>query len=184
VSILDERSKAPEHRQPSIFELPTMFGVAQLVGEILRDTIQRNSDTGERSDSSFNATLLVGGQIAGMEPRLFLVYPEGNFIEASEDTPFLQIGETKYGRPILLRAYDPAMTFEEAVKLLVVSFDSTMKANLSVGMPLDISLYNKDSFKPQPMIRIESDDPYYQSISTGWGDALKSAIDSLPNPTL
>jgi putative proteasome-type protease len=84
--------------------------------------------------------MIVGGQIAGIEPRLFMIYPEGNFIEASEETPFFQIGETKYGRPILLRAYDAGMSFEEAIKLLYVSFDSTLKANLSVGMPLDLQV--------------------------------------------
>ncbi len=180
VSLLDERSKAPAERQPSILELPTMFRVAQHVGATLRDTISSHAETGERADSAFNATLVLGGQIAGMPPRLFLIYPEGNFIEASDDTPFLQIGENKYGRPILVRAYDPDMSFEDAVKLLLVSFDSTIKANLSVGLPLDVSVYEADSLTPRPQLRIDADDPYYRSISSGWGDALRAAFDSLP----
>jgi putative proteasome-type protease len=115
-----------------------------------------------------------------MEPRLFLVYPEGNFIEASDDTPFFQIGETKYGRPILVRAYNPSMSVEEAVKLLMVSFDSTIKANLSVGLPLDLQIIEKDTLQLGPAKRIEADDPYFGQISSGWGDALKKAFDSLP----
>jgi putative proteasome-type protease len=91
--------------------------------------------------------MILGGQVRGGESRLFLIYPEGNFIEASRDTPFFQIGETKYGKPILVRAYDPDMSFEDAVKLLMLSFDSTIKANLSVGLPLDLHIYEADGFR-------------------------------------
>lgn len=180
VSLLDERSKAKEDRSPSILEQPSMFGVAQLVGETLREVIAEHADEGQRADSSFNATMIIGGQIGNGAPRLFLIYPEGNFIEASPDTPFFQIGETKYGRPILLRAYDPDMSFAEAVKLLMVSFDSTIKANLSVGLPLDFQTYQADSLTPGPIRRIERDDPYFETISEGWGDALQLAFNSLP----
>ena len=109
-----------------------------------------------------------------------MVYPEGNFLEASEDTPFFQIGETKYGRPILIRAYDPAMSFEAAIKLLLVSFDSTIKANLSVGMPLDVQVYQRDALTVTRQLRIGRDAPYYQVISHGWGEALRQAFESLP----
>jgi putative proteasome-type protease len=180
VSILDERTKAPAERSPSILEAPTMFQVARIIGATLRDVIQSSAPTGQQADSSFNATMILGGQIKGMEPRLFLIYPEGNFIEASADTPFFQIGETKYGRPILVRAYDQAMSFEDAVKLLLVSFDSTLKANLSVGLPLDVAIYPRDSLAPGLQTRIERTDPYYQLVSTGWGEALKTAFHSLP----
>ena len=181
VSLLDERMKAPEDRSSSIYEAPSMFQVARLVGQTLREVIQANANTGARADSGFNATIIVGGQIKGSEPRLFLVYPEGNFIEASDDTPFFQIGETKYGRPILIRAYEPEMTFEQAIKLLLVSFDSTIKANLSVGMPLDISTYTSGSYRAGVGQRIDKDDPYFQTVSNGWGEALKLAFDSLPD---
>lgn len=180
ISLLEERTKAPSERRPSILELPTMFQIARLVGETLRDVIQSNSSTGLRADSSFNSTIILGGQVKGMEPRLFLIYPEGNFIEASADTPFFQIGETKYGRPILVRAYDPAMSFEDAAKLLIVSFDSTIKANLSVGLPLDLQVVDTDGLRLGLSKRIEAEDPYYQTISSGWGEALKKAFDSLP----
>ncbi len=110
VSLIEERMKAPGERSPSILGLPSMFQVARFVGQLLKDVIAQNAQGGQRADSTFNATLIVGGQVKGSEPRLFLIYPEGNFIEAGLDTPFLQIGETKYGRPILVRAFDPDMT--------------------------------------------------------------------------
>nr|MDJ0777677.1 proteasome-type protease [Gammaproteobacteria bacterium] len=181
ISLLDERSKIPAERNPSLLEAPSMFQVASLVGETLREVIASTSPGDETADSSFAATIILGGQIAGGEPRLFLIYPEGNFIEASSDTRYFQSGETKYGRPILVRAIDPDMSFEEAVKLLMVSFDSTLKANLSVGMPLDLQIYQKDSFKPGPERRFEANDPYYQAISAGWGEALRNALGALPD---
>lgn len=181
ISLLEERTKAPEDRSPSILEAPTMFQVAQLVAETLNDVIEQHSRSGQEADSAFHATLILGGQINGGPSRLFLIYPEGNFIEAGDDTPFFQIGETKYGRPILVRAYDPEMDFPETVKLLIVSFDSTIKANLSVGAPLDLLLYNEDSLAPGKRSRFEADDTYFRTISEGWGDALKSALSKLPD---
>ena len=180
ISQLEERTKAPQDRRPSILEAPTMFQIANLVGSLLRDTISSDPGSAAQAASPFSATIILGGQIAGMEPRLFLIYPEGNFIEASPDTPFFQIGETKYGRPIILRAYDRTMSFEDAAKLLMVSFDSTLKANLSVGMPLDLAMFERDRFEPLHEQRIDSGDVYFRSISAGWGDALKTAFHSLP----
>ncbi len=180
VSLLDERSKAVGERTSSVLAEPSMFQVARLVGDTLKEVIAANAQGGMRADASFNATLILGGQVGGGEPRLFLVYPEGNFIESSDDTPFLQIGETKYGRPILVRAFEPSMSFEDAIKLLLVSFDSTIKANLSVGLPIDYLLYETNSFQPAHIGRISADDPYFQKISTGWGEALRRAFDSLP----
>ena len=184
VSMIDERTKAPSERSPSILDLPSMFQVARFVGAILRDVIDRQAQTGQRADSAFNATIIVGGQVRGSPPRLFLIYPEGNFIEAGLDTPFLQIGEIKYGRPILVRAFDPDMSFEAAVKLLLVSFDSTIKANLSVGLPLDLEIYETGSLKRGIHRRITREDASFQAISAGWGDALKRAFESLPDVTL
>lgn len=181
VSLLEERMKAPGDRVPTVFEAPSMFQVARLVGGTLREVINANADTGERADSSFNATMIVGGQIAGSPPRLFLIYPEGNFIEACADTPFFQIGETKYGRPILVRAYEPSMSFDDAIKLLLVSFDSTIKANLSVGTPLDLQIVEADALRLGYGQRVESDDSYFEMISNGWGEALKMAFNSLPD---
>lgn len=180
VSLLDERSKAPEDRNPSLMQVPTMFQAARLVGDTLKEIVRSQTGLSGQSGSAFGATLIFGGQIKGMEPRLFLIYPEGNFVEAGDETPFFQIGETKYGRPIIVRAFDPAMEFDEAVRLLCVSFDSTLKANLSVGMPLDVHLYESDSFEQGQKIRIEENDPNFLSISNTWGDALKHTLHSLP----
>ncbi|QVM83169.1 MULTISPECIES: proteasome-type protease [Novosphingobium] len=183
ISQLEERNKAPSDRHNSLLEAETMFQVATIVGNLLHETIaSRVEDNGQRAAAgTFSATIIVAGQIAGMEPRLFMIYPEGNFIEASFDTPFFQIGETKYGRPILLRGYEPDMSFEAAVKLLTVSFDSTLKANLSVGLPLDLLVIERDRFTPLHERRIEAGDPYLQSVSDGWGEALRQALEALPD---
>jgi len=181
ISLLAERTKAPEDRNPSILAAASMFQVAQIIGDLLRETIRTREQTGLNAETTFNATLIVGGQIKGMEPRLFMIYPEGNFIEASEDTPFFQIGETKYGRPILVRGFQSDMSFESAVKLLMVSFDSTMAANLSVALPLDMLLLPKDRFQPLQKRRITEDDPYFSTISSKWSDALRTAFHSLPD---
>ena len=182
ISLLEERAKTPDDRDNTLLKAPTMFQVATEIGQLLRETIaQRQDANGERGKNRFTASIIVAGQIAGMEPRLFMVYPEGNFIEASYDTPFFQIGETKYGRPIILRGYDRAMSFEDAVKLLMVSFDSTLKANLSVGLPLDLMVIGKDAFAAVHERRVGLDDPYFQAISSRWGDELRSAFHSLPD---
>lgn len=180
VSLLDERIKDPGDRNPGILEAKSMFQVATLVGKLLKEVISSNAQTGQRADATFNATMVLGGQIGEGAPRLFMIYPEGNFIEASFDTPYFQIGETKYGRPILVRAYDPEMSFEDAIKLLLVSFDSTIKANLSVSLPLDVHVYEKDSLALGRVYRVQPDDPYFDQISTGWGVALRSAFSELP----
>jgi putative proteasome-type protease len=180
VSLLDERSKAASERNPSILEQPSMFQVARLVGATLREVIAGHAPEGQQADAAFHATMILGGQIAPGQPRLFLIYPEGNFVEASDDTPFFQIGETKYGRPILVRAYDPSMPFEEAIRMLLLSFDSTLKANLSVGMPIDLQVYETGSLRRGPERRIERDDPYYLEISEGWREALRQGVASLP----
>lgn len=181
VSLLDERGKEPGDRHPGILQASSMFQVATMVGDMLKDVIATHAEAGQQADAAFNATMIVGGQIGEGAPRLFLIYPEGNFIEASFDTPFFQIGETKYGRPILVRAYDPEMGFEDAIKLLLVSFDSTIKANLSVSLPLDVHAYHTGSLTLGEMFRVTESDPYFGEISAGWGVALKEAFKSLPD---
>ena len=182
ISQLEDRDKAPGERRNTVFEATTMFQVATEIGRLLRQTIEeRQAANGPAGQGRFTGSIIVAGQIKGMEPRLFMVYPEGNFIEASWDTPFFQIGETKYGRPILIRAYDREMSFEDAVKLLLVSFDSTLKANLSVGLPLDLMVIERDSFAAVHERRITHEDDYYQAISVGWSEALKSAFTDLPD---
>ncbi len=166
-------------RKGEFLALTSMFQVARFIGETIKDVIKMNADA-PKGGGSFLASFILGGQIKGEEPRLYYIYPEGNFIESTADTPYFQIGEHKYGKPILVRAYDAAMTFEDAVKLLLVSFDSTLKSNLSVGLPLDLQTYVIDSLTQGLQKRIDRNDPYYLAISEGWGEALKRAFASLP----
>ena len=182
VGILDERTKAPGDRSPSILQSPSMFQIAREVGTTLKEVIHSNDDSGAEA-AAFGATMILGGQIKGSPPRLFLIYPEGNFIEASDDNPFFQIGETKYGKPILVRAYDKTASFENSIKLLLVSFDSTIKSNLSVGLPIDYVTYTADTLRFGVQGRILDSDPYYQEVSNGWSEALKSAFAQLPDFT-
>jgi len=182
ISKLEERSKAAGDRKHSLLELPSMFQVAVETGKLLRETVtSTQQDNGPSGAGRFTASLIVAGQIKGMEPRLFMVYPEGNFIEASFDTPFFQIGETKYGRPILIRGYDRTMSFEDAVKLMMVSMDSTLKANLSVGLPLDLLVVQRDEYTPLHEQRIDGDNPFFEKISSSWSEALRTAFHSLPD---
>jgi putative proteasome-type protease len=181
VSLLDERCKAVAERSSTLLETPSMYQTARLVGNTVKEVILNSSPTGEKADSYFNASFILGGQIKGTEPRLFMIYPEGNFIECSDDTPFFQVGETKYGKPIIVRTYDRTMSFAETVKLLIVSFDSTLKSNLSVGLPLDLLFYEKDTYRIGLKKRIGQDDPYYRTVSDGWSNALKQAFKSLPD---
>lgn len=181
ISLLEERSKAIEERDPNILREETMFQVARLVGATLKEVIAYSSPTGQSSDDQFSASVIVGGQIKGGQPTVFLIYPEGNFIEITDDTPFFQIGETKYGKPILVRAYDPELSFSDAVKLLMVSFDSTVKSNLSVGLPFDLHIYENDSFHTNRQLRIEDGDPGYLAVTSSWGTALKDALETLPS---
>ena len=187
VSLLEERTKPLVERQNSLLKAQSMFQVASIVGDLLQKTVQHREEHSGQDGAApelrgqFHASIIVSGQIRGMAPRLFLIYPEGNFIEASFDTPFFQIGETKYGRPIILRGYESSMSFENAVKLLMVSFDSTLKANLSVGLPLDLMVIERDNFEPTHKRRIGVDDPYYRAVSVGWSESLKLAFESLPD---
>ena len=180
-NLLDERARIPEPGRPSLLEAPSMLQAARLVGQTVTEVISGTAVAGQGSEGAFNASFILGGEIRGAEPRLFQIYPEGNFIESTSDTPFFQIGEHKYGKPILIRAYDPAMSFNAAAKLLCLSFDSTLKSNLSVGMPFDLQFYRRASLRVGIQRRITEDDPYYRAISEGWASALKTAFASLPD---
>lgn len=182
ISLLNERALPVEERgMPSLLAAGSMYQVAKLVGDTLREVIRDQAGRdGQEAEAQFSATMIVGGQVRGGEPRLFLIYPEGNFVEAAEETPFFQIGETKYGKPIIVRAFDPVMGFEDAVKVTMLSFDSTLKANLSVGLPLDLHIYETDSFATGLRRRIEQGDTYFETLSTSWGDALRDAVSNMP----
>ena len=176
--IFEEKNK---EKSKAFFHNLSLFDITKKVGRELKRTIDQNGEEGQKADTSFNANLILGGQVKGEEPKLFLIYPQGNFIESSSDNPFFQIGETKYGKPILVRAYDPFMSFEETIKLMILSFDSTLKANLSVGLPLDFQIYENDSLIEGPSGRFETGDQYLADVSSGWSRALKIAFKEMPN---
>ena len=186
VSLLNERALPADQRgSPSILEATSMYQVAKLVGETLREVIRDQAgNEGPKAEAQFSASLIVGGEIKGGEPRLFMIYPEGNFVEAAEETPFFQIGETKYGKPIIVRAFDPSSGFEDAIKITMLSFDSTLKANLSVGLPLDLHVYEAGRLEIGIRRRIEVGDQYFEALSSGWGEALKTAVQNLPRYSL
>ena len=183
-SLNDVFGEKNKEKTKVFFQKLSLFDIAKKVGKELKRTIGQNGEEGQKADTSFNANLILGGQVEGEKPRLFLIYPQGNFIESSTDNPFFQIGETKYGKPILVRAYDPFLSFEETIKLMLLSFDSTLKANLSVGLPLDFQIYENNTFVQGPSGRFESGDQYLADVSIGWSQALKNAFKQMPNLTL
>ena len=170
------------HDRRNIWNVDSMFDIAQLLGECLREVREHDGAFLAQNNVDAGANFLVGGQIRGERMRLFLVYAEGNFIEAGDETPFLQIGETKYGKPILDRVIRPTTPLIEALKCVLVSFDSTMRSNLSVGLPIDIACYNNDSLDINFQQHITQDDPYFSQISKRWSDGLRGVFASLPNP--
>ncbi|EQB12102.1 peptidase [Sphingobium quisquiliarum P25] len=165
----------------SILNCPTMHRVAQLVGDAMCDMQNHYRSTIEMQGSGADASILVAGQRKGGKPRLYLVYSAGNFIEATEDTPFFQIGEHKYGKPILDRIIKRDTTLEDATKAVLVSMDSTLRSNLSVGMPLDLTVIERDKFDFKVRRRIEADNEEFQLLSLGWSAALRKGFEDLPN---
>jgi putative proteasome-type protease len=167
----------------SIWNAQSMFEVVTLIGESLRQVRQRDASYLSQANVDSSAAFIVGGQLKGEQQRLFLVYSEGNFIEAGTDTPFFQIGETKYGRPIIDRVIKPNTTLVEATKCVLVSFDSTMRSNISVGMPIDLVVSARDSFKLSVQKRLQEDDPYFAMIHAQWGEGLRRVFAQLPDPS-
>ncbi len=185
-AVVNQLTEEAHHRhkkdaEPSLFTAATMFHAARSVGRVLNQVRERQSSAqpGLKAEA-FYASFILGGQIGAEEPRLFNIYAEGNFIEAGPDTPYFQIGEHKYGKPILDRVIDPQMRLGEAAKIVLLSFDSTLRSNLSVGMPIDMVLYNRDTLKIERQVRIEQNDPYFMTLSTGWSNALRTAAGELP----
>jgi putative proteasome-type protease len=177
------------HECPEDSDLPTriyrakdMFNVARVVGDALREIHARDADMLKEQGHEFNATFIVGGQIHGEEPRLFHIYSAGNFIESSVDTPYFQIGESKYGKPIIDRVVSRSSSLAQAAKCALVSMDSTIRSNLSVGPPLDLAIVRRDEFKLATHISIDNDNDYFKMIRTRWGYALKEVFAELPNP--
>ena len=176
ITLLRERIQAEE--ELNIHTVKTMYEAATLVGETLREVLQNYKEQG----MDFSCSLLLGGQILGEEPKLFNIYPQGNFIAATQDTPYFQIGESKYGKPILDRALNYFTSIDKALRCALISFDSTIRSNLSVGTPLDLMVYLNGSFKLPKGRRLYDDDPYFQMIRTQWSEGLKQVLGQLPSP--
>jgi putative proteasome-type protease len=186
-NLLDRNARAraqpdcPEEVQ-SIWDAPSMYDAAEIVGDALRAIQRKDGAYLRESNIEAGASLIVGGQIRGEPPRLFYVYSQGNFIEAGDDTPFFQLGESKYGKPILDRVVTPNTPQKEAAKCVLISFDSTMKSNISVGLPIDMLWYPRDSFRVGLQQRIRDNDPYFTMLRTRWGGGLRRVFAELPDP--
>ena len=163
-------------------EAPSMFRAAQLVGDALRIANRTIGEALAAANISGGSTLLLGGRIGDGPPRLFQVYEAGNFIECKSELPFFQIGETKYGRPILDLIVRRTTPLAEAVKVGFLSFESSMRSNLAVGRPLDLIVMPADPAAPLITRRVESDDPYFTDLSVRWSDMLRDATDAVPDP--
>jgi putative proteasome-type protease len=166
----------------NIYSVTSMYDAAELVGNTLRDVRQREGEYLRQQNIDSSASFIVGGQIAGEAPRLFLIYSEGNFIESSSEAPFFQNGEIKYGKPVIDRVISPSLSLAEAIKLTLVSFDSTMRSNISVGLPIDLLVYPVDSLDAGQQHRIEETDSYFRELGTLWNEGLKRAFTSIPVP--
>ena len=166
----------------TILTVPSMFKAAQLVGQAVRAVYTEVGGTLEAKDpGAFNVSLLLGGQLKGRSCRLFQIYSAGNYIHASDRTPFFQIGEHKYGKPILDRALAYDTELRTAAKLALLSMDSTLRSNLSVGLPLDLMIYRTDALKTELRRSIDEGDPYFDEIRQGWSSALRNAIKAMPD---
>lgn len=179
VSVLNEQMEAePDPKRPTLFTVSSMYRAARLIGAAVRDIRDLDGPALEAS-AGFAASFILGGQIGNEPPRLFQIYAEGNFIEATDDTPYLQIGEHKYGKPILDRVTQSSMRLGEAAKLILLSFDSTMRSNLSVGMPIDLLVYETGSLDIRQVRRIDNDDEYFRRLSKAWSDALRGSVERM-----
>ena len=179
LSVLKQRSAIADG-PPNLWTAKTMFDVAGLVSDAMRDIERRDAPFLEGGPVSFNASFILGGQLKGEPPRLFRIYAEGNFIEAGEDTPFLQTGEAKYGKPIIDRVIAPGTTLGDAAKCVLVSFDSTMRSNLSVGMPIDLVCYERDSLEIRKRRRFDQGDAYFTRLSSEWSEGVRKVFRELP----
>jgi len=182
VSMLREASESPDAATESLLSAPTLFQAAQRVGHTIRQIHSVEGGALEASDITFDVSFLLGGQIKGERPRLFMLYAAGNFIECTRDTPYLQIGEHKYGKPVLDRAITYDIDLYDALKVGLVSVDSTMRSNLSVGLPLDVLIVRRDAYDAELHYRIEPGEPYFHDLRERWSAALRAAHLGIPRP--
>ncbi|MEX8520129.1 MAG: peptidase [Leptothrix sp. (in: b-proteobacteria)] len=166
----------------SIWNATSMFDVARVLGQAVRRIYDQDGPSLRAAGIDFNCTMILGGQIKGEAMRLFLVYSAGNFIEATRETCFFQVGESKYGKPILDRVLTPSTPLDEAAKCALVSMDSTLKSNLGVGLPLDLVVYQEGTFKTSQVVCIDEHNPYFQMIHSTWGQRLREVFEAIDDP--
>jgi putative proteasome-type protease len=181
INLLEQKSRNPDATQ-TLWGAPSLFEVATLLGDCLREVKRRDGPYLLQNNIDANANFILGGQIRGEKMRLFMLYQEGNFIEATAETPFFQIGETKYGKPIIDRVVKPSTTVVDATKCVLISFDSTMRSNVSVGLPIDLACYYANDLRLTLKRRITENDPYYNMIHNQWGEGLRRVFAQLPDP--
>ena len=179
ISVIKQRADA--EGVANLWNAKTMFDTAILVSDAMREIDLRDGEHLAQAGGGFNASFIMGGQIHGEPPRLFRIYAEGNFIEASTETPFIQTGETKYGKPIIDRVITRSTTLSDAAKCVLVSFDSTMRSNLSVGMPIDMICYKPDALEIQMRRRFDDGDAYFTALSNQWSAGVRSVFSQLPD---
>jgi putative proteasome-type protease len=183
LSILTEGQVNPDSGEhETLMSAPTMFQAAQRIGRVLRVIHVAEDEALQAADVPFDVSFLLGGQIAGDRMRLFMIYSAGNFIECTTDTPYLQIGEHKYGKPVLDRAVKYEMDLYDALKVGLVSIDSTLRSNLSVGMPIDLLVVRRDTCEAELVYRIEPGEPYFSDLRERWSAALRAAHVGIPRP--
>jgi putative proteasome-type protease len=181
INLLEQAAKRGDG-SPSVWNAASLFDVATLLGDALREVKRRDAAYLTQNNIDASANFIIGGQVKGEPQRLFMLYQEGNFIEATPDTPFFQIGETKYGKPIIDRVVKRSTSVIDATKCVLISFDSTMRSNVSVGLPIDLVTYARDSLKLQLQRRITETDPYFTMIHHQWGEGLRRVFAQLPDP--
>jgi len=179
IGVLNQRC-VDDNANMNLWSARTMFDVAMLVADAMRDIERRDGAYLQENEVGFNASFIVGGQISGEPARLFRVYAEGNFIEAGTDTPYFQTGETKYGKPIIDRVVTRGTPLVDATKCVLVSFDSTMRSNLSVGMPIDLICYVRDSLEVRQRRRFDEGDLYFTALSNKWSEGTREVFRQLP----
>ena len=166
----------------SIWTASSMYEAAQIVGESIRSVHKRDAESLEQFGIDFNVSLIFGGQIRGERCRLFQMYSAGNFIESHDENPYFQIGESKYGKPIIDRVITPNTPLDEAAKCALISMDSTLRSNISVGFPLDLLLYDEDALSISRFVTIDEKNQYFQMLRTSWGKELRSVFEGLADP--
>ena len=187
-AVLQELNEPTDPERPTLWTAPTMADAARVVGKAVRDVHQREAEALHEFGVDFNCSFILGGQIASKgkgnngRPHLFMIYSAGNFIESSAVNPYFQIGEAKYGKPIIDRVLTPSTPLDEAAKCALISMDSTLRSNLSVGLPLDLLVYEKDTLRVTRFVSIDQDNAYFEMIHRTWGERLRQVFGEIPDP--